>query len=113
MQYNQNNAAPEGGPLTSWVEWKVGQQLCKMLGFEVRDDDSEPYDGGEVGKDDDDEKKCFGWGQITAGGTIANLQSMWCVLVFSPLLTTVAYSWFNIRLFLFQDWYVSQFFALA
>lgn len=86
MQYNQNNAAPEGGPLTSWVEWKVGQQLCKMIGFEIRND------GEEDNNDDDDGEKIFGWGQLTAGGTLANLQSMWCVLIFLfPALSTVVY----------------------
>lgn len=33
MLYNQNNVAPEGGPLTTLLEHIVGKQLCHMLGF--------------------------------------------------------------------------------
>ncbi|KAH9946461.1 pyridoxal-dependent decarboxylase domain protein [Amylocystis lapponica] len=80
LMYNQNNVATEASPLTSVLEWEVGQQLCKMLGFrrqppkplpQPRTLDEEPY----------------GWGHITCGGSIANLEALWCArnLKFYPL----------------------------
>jgi glutamate/tyrosine decarboxylase-like PLP-dependent enzyme len=33
MLYNQNNVAPEGGPMTTILEREVGEDLCKMLGY--------------------------------------------------------------------------------
>ena len=68
QQYNQNNAAPEGGPFSSYIEWRVGQQLCKMVGY-----NSYFNSGGRKPED------IVGWGHITAGGTISNLESMWYV----------------------------------
>lgn len=35
MMYNQNNVATEGGPYTSLLEKDVGNQLCRMLGYET------------------------------------------------------------------------------
>lgn len=55
MLYNQNNVATEASPATSQMEYEVGQQLCRMMGF----------DGDNA------------WGHITADGTIANLEAMW------------------------------------
>lgn len=59
MVYNQNNVAPEGGPLTGLLEYEVGQDLCKMLGFTSRD------------------QTCKPWGHLTAGGSISNLEAVW------------------------------------
>lgn len=54
LLYNQNNVATEGGPATCELEKEVGEDLCKMLGY---DENS--------------------WGHITADGSIANLEAMW------------------------------------
>ncbi|CAG8690205.1 36744_t:CDS:10, partial [Racocetra persica] len=35
LQYNQNNIATEGSPLTTLLEAGVGNQLCEMLGFNI------------------------------------------------------------------------------
>ncbi|CAG8594035.1 11224_t:CDS:2 [Dentiscutata erythropus] len=35
LQYNQNNIASEGAPLTTMLEIGVGNQLCEMLGFDT------------------------------------------------------------------------------
>ncbi|KIK58986.1 hypothetical protein GYMLUDRAFT_170418 [Collybiopsis luxurians FD-317 M1] len=67
MQFNQNNVTPEASPLTSMIEYKVGQDLCKMLGFQVASGDNQG----------DNQGKIVGWGHITCGGSIANLESMW------------------------------------
>ncbi|KAE9392567.1 PLP-dependent transferase [Gymnopus androsaceus JB14] len=64
MQYNQNNVTPEASPFTSLIEWSVGQELCAMLGFNST---FNPAPEGEI----------TGWGHITCGGSIANLESMW------------------------------------
>jgi hypothetical protein len=36
MLYNQNNVAAETSPVTAQLEREVGQDLCRMLGFEPR-----------------------------------------------------------------------------
>ena len=65
MFFNQNNVAPEGGPLTTVLEYDVCQELCDMLGFTIiSSPDIRP---GDV----------IAWGHITPGGTVANLESMW------------------------------------
>lgn len=33
MLFNSNNVALESGPITTYLEILVGQQLCEMLGF--------------------------------------------------------------------------------
>ncbi|PCH38472.1 hypothetical protein WOLCODRAFT_64878 [Wolfiporia cocos MD-104 SS10] len=74
MLHNPNNVAVEASPLTSYVEYCVGQQLCKMLGYRIRNDAAE--DGCH------DESQYKGWGHITCDGSVANLESMWCVQYF-------------------------------
>ena len=51
----------EVSPATTCIEVQVGEQLCSMLGYTTRDGVSP-------------------WGQIVAGGTVANIESMWYVL---------------------------------
>ncbi|RIA97930.1 pyridoxal phosphate-dependent transferase [Glomus cerebriforme] len=62
LQYNQNNVAIEGSPLTTWLEIFVGKQLCELLGF-----DSQPENVPRI----------QGWGHITCDGSVANLESIW------------------------------------
>ena len=57
---NPNNVATEASPLTTTLEIDVGRQLCKMIGYSV-----------------DITKSPVGWGHITCGGSVANLESMW------------------------------------
>jgi glutamate/tyrosine decarboxylase-like PLP-dependent enzyme len=63
MLYNQNNVAAEASPVTSQVEAKVGDDLCKMLGFTI--------------PDQNDENAIRPWGHITCDGSVANLEAMW------------------------------------
>lgn len=58
MLHNQNQAAAEGSPVTTALEYAVGQQLCDMLGYDVTGA-TKP------------------WGHITVGGTIANVEAVW------------------------------------
>ena len=60
MFFNQNNVAPEGGPLTTVLEYDVFQ----MLGFTI------------IPKPDIRPGHVIAWGHITPGGTVANLESM-------------------------------------
>lgn len=60
MLYNQNNVALEASPVTSNLEKIVGDDLCRMLGFEVSD-----YANPRP------------WGHITCDGSVANLEAMW------------------------------------
>ncbi|KAJ7043065.1 pyridoxal phosphate-dependent transferase [Mycena alexandri] len=73
LLYNQNNLSPEIGPLTSWLEYIVGQQLCKMVGYAHNDIASEPDLKISVVEPGDR----VGWGHITGSGSVANLESMW------------------------------------
>ena len=52
---NPNNHAYEGGPVTTQMEMEVVRQLLKMVGFES------------------------GWGHLTSGGSLANMEALWAV----------------------------------
>lgn len=66
MLYNQNNVAAEASPVTTRLEIEVGNDLCRMLGFQV------PPDGGSnpLGTP-------VPWGHITCGGSVANIEGLW------------------------------------
>ncbi|KAG2005932.1 group II decarboxylase [Coprinopsis cinerea AmutBmut pab1-1] len=55
---NPNNVSFEAGPITTLLELEVGQDLCKMIGFENEGD-------------------MQSWGHLTSGGTIANIEFIW------------------------------------
>ncbi len=63
MLYNQNNVAAEASPYTTQMEIEVGNDLCRMLGFDV---DADPVKGGIVP-----------WGHITCDGSVANIEALW------------------------------------
>ncbi|KAL1650206.1 hypothetical protein SLS58_001017 [Diplodia intermedia] len=69
MFYNPNNVALEASPITTVVELQVGEQLCEMLGYNT----SEPKISVA------NPSQPVGWGHITCGGTVANLESIWQV----------------------------------
>ncbi|KAI0060318.1 pyridoxal-dependent decarboxylase domain protein [Artomyces pyxidatus] len=76
LMYNPNNVAVEGSPLTSVIEFDVGQQLCSMLGYDVQMPGRSPILGPSA------------WGHITCDGSVANMESMCTVarnLKFYPL----------------------------
>ncbi|EPQ53147.1 PLP-dependent transferase, partial [Gloeophyllum trabeum ATCC 11539] len=82
LLYNQNNVALEVSPVTTLLEWEVGQQLCALMGFRRHprraEDDSSPDNANEP----------YGWGHITCDGSVANLESIWYLtrnLKFYPL----------------------------
>jgi len=52
---NPNNHAYEGGPVTTQMEMDVVEQLLTMVGFER------------------------GWGHLTSGGSLANMEALWAV----------------------------------
>lgn len=60
--YNPNNVAIEASPLTTVAEMEVGEQLCTMFGYNI---------------DSEDASALTGWGHVTSGGSVANLESMW------------------------------------
>ena len=66
MLYNQNNVAAEASPVTTRLEIEVGNDLCRMLGYKVLPEGKVPAPG-EIG----------GWGHITSGGTVANIEALW------------------------------------
>ncbi|KAK4446994.1 pyridoxal phosphate-dependent transferase [Podospora aff. communis PSN243] len=72
MMYNPNNVALEASPISTVAEIEVGEQLCEMFGYA-----SNLTDKGEP----------TGWGHVTCGGTVANLESIWVArnLKFYPL----------------------------
>ncbi|KAJ3505820.1 hypothetical protein NLJ89_g7216 [Agrocybe chaxingu] len=77
MLWNQNNVTPEASPITSHVEYLVGQQLCRLLGYRSYYDPKPAIHPAPA----------IGWGHITCGGSVANLESAWVArnLKFYPL----------------------------
>ena len=65
LMYNPNNVAVEGSPLTSIIEYDVGQQLCNMIGLEVNPSATLAL------------AKPSAWGHITCDGSVANMEAMW------------------------------------
>ena len=65
MLYNPNNVSVEASPMTTLAEIRAGEQLCELFGYKTKRRD----------KDD-----IVGWGHITCGGSVANLESIWLVL---------------------------------
>ncbi|KAI0970816.1 pyridoxal-dependent decarboxylase domain-containing protein [Xylaria arbuscula] len=72
MLYNPNNVAIEASPLSTVAEIEVGEQLCELFGYNI---------------DPDNANAPTGWGHVTCGGTVANLESIWVArnLKFYPL----------------------------
>ena len=64
MLYNQNNVAAEASPLTTELEIRVGNDLCRMLGYPVPTGKLTP--GTTVP-----------WGHITCDGSVANIEALW------------------------------------
>ncbi|KAE9396101.1 PLP-dependent transferase [Gymnopus androsaceus JB14] len=62
MLFNPNNVAAEASLLTTWLEMKVGQEFCEMVGYNI-----------DPGNKDEPQ----GWGHITCDGSVANLESIW------------------------------------
>ena len=61
MLFNQNNVDSAASPVTTLYEQTVGKQLCKMLGYYI-DSSTNPI---------------VGWGHVTCGGSIANIEALW------------------------------------
>jgi len=62
MLYNQNNVASEASPVTTMMEIAVGDDLCRMLGYNVPlDPDTTPR----------------AWGHVTCDGSVANTEGLW------------------------------------
>lgn len=66
MLYNQNNVAAEASPVTTWLEIKAAEDLCRMLGYTV------PKDPDQVPKG-----TIVPWGHITCDGSVANIEALW------------------------------------
>lgn len=65
MLYNPNNVAFEASTATTILEMIVGDDLCKMLGYTIPDEDA--IAKGAIRP----------WGHITSGGTVANIEAIW------------------------------------
>lgn len=63
MLYNQNNVAAEASPITTRLEMEVGDDLCRMLGFDI--------------PSQEEQSAIQPWGHITCDGSVANLEAMW------------------------------------
>lgn len=60
MMSNPNNHAYEGGPVTTEMEMEVVEMMLKFTGFEK------------------------GWGHITSGGSLANMEALWAARDYYP-----------------------------
>lgn len=65
LLYNQNNVAAEASPATTLFEIEVGNDLCRMLGYDLPD--TEDVALGAIKP----------WGHITCDGSVANGESVW------------------------------------
>lgn len=65
MLYNPNNVAFEGSTATTILELLVGDDICRMLGYQIPDQN-------EVAKG-----IVRPWGHITCDGTVANIEAIW------------------------------------
>ena len=61
MLFNQNNVDSAASPVTTLYEQTVGKQLCKMLGYNI----------------DSSKNPIVGWGHVTCGGSVANIEALW------------------------------------
>ncbi len=68
MLYNQNNVAAEASPVTTMMEIAVGDDLCRMLGYRVPQENAENADADSLPR---------AWGHITCDGSIANMEGLW------------------------------------
>jgi glutamate/tyrosine decarboxylase-like PLP-dependent enzyme len=60
MLYSPNNVAAEASPVTTLMEKAVGEDLCRMLGYDTSDT-ADPLP----------------WGHITCDGSVANIEALW------------------------------------
>ena len=58
LLYNQNNVAAEASPVTTGLEIRAANEICTMLGYDMK---ATPTP----------------WGHITCDGSVANIESMW------------------------------------
>lgn len=81
LLYNQNNVAAEASPVTTLLEMHVGNELCKLLGYEVTPIPTTSNDPVIT------PKGITGWGHITCDGSVANLEGLWMArnLKFYPI----------------------------
>ena len=69
LLYNQNNVAAEASPATTIMEMYVGNELCKMLGYNIK-----PIGSGNSSTLN---IQVTAWGHITCDGSVANLEGLW------------------------------------
>jgi glutamate/tyrosine decarboxylase-like PLP-dependent enzyme len=58
LLFNQNNVAAEASPVTTAMEMEVADQICTMLGYDLKADPPP-------------------WGHVTCDGSVANIEAMW------------------------------------
>ena len=61
MMYNPNNVTIKASPFTTVAEMTVGDDLCRMFGFDV---------------DPASKDLPLAWGHVACGGSVANLESV-------------------------------------
>ena len=75
MLYNPNNVAFEGSTATTILEILVGDDICRMLGYAIPEE--QEVENGAIRP----------WGHVTCDGTVANIEAIWSArnLKFFPL----------------------------
>ena len=84
MLCNQNNVAAEASPVTTLLEMHVGDDLCRLLGYQVPErKDVEQRRGYDRPRGTDP----GAWGHITCDGSVANIEALWAArnLKYYPL----------------------------
>jgi hypothetical protein len=87
MMFNPNNVTPEAAPVTVEMEIEACNALLQMLGFNPPPDVPKELDESALENYKKKLESQFGWGHLTIGGSVANLEALWVArnIKYAPL----------------------------
>lgn len=87
MLFNPNNVTPEAAPITVEMEIEACNELLQMLGFNPPPVVPKELDAHSLENYKKKLESQFGWGHLTIGGTVANLEALWVArnIKYAPL----------------------------
>ncbi|SMF48374.1 Glutamate decarboxylase and related PLP-dependent proteins [Alteromonadaceae bacterium Bs31] len=87
MLFNQNNVAAEASPVTTVLEMRVAEDLCRMLGYPVPERSAANLAAADLKYGTNNGDAITPWGHVTCDGSVANNESLWAArnLKYLPL----------------------------